>query len=241
MALITKEDGSVNVDTVTPLDIAPFSCYRIKDVSALNTLAQESMSSREQLQAFIDEGALALDAARALYLVREERTGQIATALLCGVTLDLVDDLLQLYPSELDRNAETAAAVARASAEVTQIGAHTSPIAIYYQQNMAADIILSAAASGTALYHLQDKRGWTLDIWRIGRPETIEALSTLFSSFKWPSYQLWAETVYQAEGYRDAGRQMDMNLRARLIPALLVANNSPVPTVFANMIIHSVA
>ena len=148
------------------MQIQGFSCTRPQpehiDQMRVCTTAAE-------LDGLVAAGAYTSDVSRALYLVARRHDGVVTTGVACCCSA-----------AELDAAAIDADEAGARADEIEALGAHTRPITIAYEGNRALDLILGAARSATPLYNLSSGSEQVV-VWRMSRPEAIEAVTTTFA------------------------------------------------------------
>ena len=137
------------------MQIQGFSCTRPQPE---HMDQMRACATAAELDGLVAAGAYTTDVSRALYLVARRH-----------------DDVVTTGAAAVDADE----AAARAD-EIEALGAHTHPITIAYEGNRALDLILGAARSATPLYNLSNGSEQVV-VWRMSRPEAIEAVTTMFA------------------------------------------------------------
>ena len=163
------------------MHIQPFSCTRPQPdrLDALRPFA-----SAAELDAAVAAGEYTCDVSRALYLVGHAVGGVATYGVVCCCSADELGAGVALPEADAD-------VVAAEAHHLGALGAHDAPVTITYPGNIALNYILGAARTSTPLYNLQ-REGEQLVIWRVSRPEAVEAICATFE-------QIEGEVAAQAE------------------------------------------
>lgn len=165
------------------MQIQPFSCLRPVPERVGDALSR-GVGSAE------DRSLFTLDASRALYLVRRRAaSGETFDGLACCCGVDELAGLA-VRGSEDSQDVREAAAgegtrVRAASDPIEDDPAsrlQVTPVMLAYPDNLALRIIFDAATTATPLYDLQGPDGSRLAVWRISRPEAVDALAAAFEA-----------------------------------------------------------
>lgn len=155
------------------MQIQGFSCTRPQPE---HMDAMRACATAAELDALVAADAYTTDVSRALYLVARRHGDAVTTGVVCCCSAD------ELGGKIACEQVEEGAATARAD-ELEALGAHARPITIAYEGNMALDLILGAARSATPLYNLSNGAD-QLVVWRMSRPEAIEAVTATFATIE---------------------------------------------------------
>lgn len=148
------------------MQIQGFSCTRPQPE---HMDQMRACATAAELDGLVAAGAYTTDVSRALYLVARRHDGVVTTGVACCCSA-----------VELDATAVDADEATARADEIEALGAHTRPITIAYEGNRALDLILGAARSATPLYNLSNGSEQVV-VWRMSRPEAIEAVTTTFA------------------------------------------------------------
>ena len=148
------------------MQIQGFSCTRPQPE---HMDQMRACATAAELDGLVAAGAYTSDVSRALYLVARRHDDVVTTGVACCCSA-----------AELDAAAVDADEAAARADEIEALGAHTRPITIAYEGNRALDLILGAARSATPLYNLSNGSEQVV-VWRMSRPEAIEAVTTTFA------------------------------------------------------------
>lgn len=141
------------------MNILSFSCLRPTPDHIGEVLGQD-LAKEGLISEYLTKKLVTLDISRALYLCAYSDGMQTWTSLIACV--------------ETEPNGGTKGAY------------QTEPIRVSYVSNIAIDTILRAATAAVPLYNVHNG-AQQLVVWRISRPEAVEALQAAFSSVAIPA------------------------------------------------------
>lgn len=205
---------------------------------------QQRFATRNELDAALASGELMLDAGRAIYICEghDTRHGTWTGVICCCGIDDMEDGTVscseRLRPASIQAfEREVAGQLAR----IDEMGAHDEPVTLVHETSPALDMLLAAMKTATPLY-----RPHGLIVWRVSRPEAIEALEAIYAPMKSQvtdeRSHLLAEAAEQLCLRERAARSVMTGREPfNVFPALLVAAGGPMPeapAIPAGLLIH---
>ena len=157
--------------------------------------------ARELFEERVADGTYVTDAAQAYYLYELTQGGRSQTGLVCCCSVD------EYLDGTIKRHENTRPEKERDRiAHIEALGAQTGPIFLTYRDSMAADVIIGAAKGATPLYDFTDDEGVRQRVWRVARPEAVEALKATFEAIP---------CAYIADGHHRAASAVRVAERMR--------------------------
>lgn len=149
----------------------------------------------------VADGTFVTDASRAFYLYELAQGEHSQTGLVCCASVD------EYLDGTIKRHENTRPEKERDRiAHIEALGAQTGPIFLTYRDNLAADVIINAAKGATPLYDFTDDEGVRQRVWRVSRPEAVEALEATFAAIP---------CAYIADGHHRAASAVRVAERMR--------------------------
>lgn len=131
--------------------------------------------AHDLLEAREADGTFVSDGHRCYYLYRLEMDGHSQTGIVACCSID------EYLDGTIKRHENTRPEKERDRiSHIIATGAQTGPIFLAYRDEMALDVIVGAASAATPLYDFTDDQGVRNTVWRIARPEAIEAIEATF-------------------------------------------------------------
>lgn len=130
-----------------------------------------------RLQQAARSGRLLHDVGPCLYLWRLDTAthSQIGVAAACSVD-EYLDGTIRTHEHT------KAEKVADRVNHIHATRAQTGPVLLFYRDNYAIDVLVSAASAADPLYDFSDAQGTHHTLWRIARPAALEAFEAAFST-----------------------------------------------------------
>ncbi len=148
------------------------------------------------------DGTLLCDTKPCYYVYRLAMGSHAQTGVVAGCE---VDDYLD---GTIKRHENTRAEKERDRIEhISALSAQTGPIFLAYRDQPVLDAIIAAATSGKPLYDFVDGQGVHQSVWRIARPEAVEAIRTMFDAA--------VPAAYIADGHHRAASAVKVSLARR--------------------------
>lgn len=180
------------------MDIQPFSCTRPNPDRITDALVAGP-------DALADSSLFTLDASRALYVIEHAGVAGATMGLACCIPVDEMAGLMptdEAAPRDSGKVASSSEQAVEAGVsegatrddisigqdasalldEIKRLGAQVHPVRLLHAGNFALDIILGAAKTATPLYALDGPSGQRLTVWRVSRPEAIDALKATYGT-----------------------------------------------------------
>lgn len=157
--------------------------------------------ARQLLDERVADHTYVPDPARCYYLYRLEQAGHAQTGVVacCGVD-DYLDGTIKRHESTVEEKE------ADRIRHIEALSAQTGPIFLAYRDNVAVDMIVSAACAAEPLYDFTDDEGVRNTVWRVSRPDAVEALELTFAALP---------CAYIADGHHRAASAVKASLRRR--------------------------
>ncbi|MCI1664921.1 MAG: DUF1015 family protein [Atopobiaceae bacterium] len=173
-------------------------------------------NARKTLDSWVGDGTYLRDPSHSYYLYRLEATSpdgtthsQMGVVACCSVD-DYVDGTIKRHEStRADKEADRIR-------HIDALDAQTGPIFLAYRDSMALDMIIGAASTGEPLYDMTDEEGVRSTVWRVSRPDAVEAIRGCFEH---------VPCAYIADGHHRAASAVHESLARR--EAAGVAEDDP--------------
>lgn len=157
--------------------------------------------ARELFDTWQQEGILATDGKPCYYLYELEMAGHSQTGVVCCCSVD------EYLDGTIKRHENTRPEKERDRIEhIEALDAQTGPIFLTYRDSIALDILVGAAKSATPLYDFADGEGVRNRMWRVARPDAVEALQAAFAT---------VPCAYIADGHHRAASAVRVAERRR--------------------------
>ena len=128
-------------------------------------------AARRILEERAADGTLLRDANECYYLYRLSQGGRSQTGIVAACALDdYLDGTIKRH--ELTRRDKEDDRVRHIEAT----GCQTGPIFLAYRDDSTLSFLVGAAKAAEPLYDFEDEQGVRQTVWRVGRPEAVEAL-----------------------------------------------------------------
>jgi uncharacterized protein (DUF1015 family) len=153
------------------------------------------------MDAALADGTYVPDPAQCYYLYRLEMAGHAQTGIVaCCAVDDYLDGTIKRHENTVEAK-ET-----DRIRHIEALSAQTGPIFLAYRDDMALDLIVSAASAAEPLYDFTDDEGVRNTVWRIARPEAVEAIQLTFAALP---------CSYIADGHHRAASAVKASLARR--------------------------
>ena len=174
------------------MQLKAFSCVRPQLNQAAEALgylscARQVAGTEAPLEGRLASELFMTDASRALYLCElrdlasRTVTGLVGCLGVSDITSGHVTCTERLMPTDVAAHQQAVAQVVSAS---EQLGAQDEVATLAHPTSFALDVIVTAAKSATPLWKFETQDGNELTVWRMSRPEALEALEATFASIE---------------------------------------------------------
>ena len=134
-----------------------------------------STRSAELLRERIDDGTLMCDPSRSYYIYELTQAGHTQTGVVAVCSIDEYEQGI------IKRHENTRAEKERDRIEhIRALGVQTGPIFLTYRDEPVLTVIIEAAKGATPLYDFTDDESVRQRVWRVRRPESVEAIYAMF-------------------------------------------------------------
>lgn len=157
--------------------------------------------ARELFDAWQADGVLSTDGTPCYYVYELTMGGHAQTGVVCCCAVD------EYLDGTIKRHENTRPEKERDRiAHIEALGAQTGPIFLTYRDNVALDVVVGAAKTAAPIYDFTDGESVTNRVWRVGRPDAVEALQAAFAT---------VPCAYIADGHHRAASAVRVAERMR--------------------------
>ena len=155
----------------------------------------------ELLHERIDDGTLMCDPSRSYYIYELTQAGHTQTGVVAVSSIDEYEQGI------IKRHENTRAEKERDRIEhIRALGVQTGPIFLTYRDEPVLTVIIEAAKGATPLYDFTDDAGVRQRVWRVRRPESVEAIYAMFEHIP---------CAYIADGHHRTASAVKVGLELR--------------------------
>ena len=157
--------------------------------------------ARELFDAWQADGVLSTDGTPCYYVYELVMGDHAQTGVVCCCAVD------EYLDGTIKRHENTHPEKERDRiAHIEALGAQTGPIFLTYRDNIALDTVVGAAKAAAPLYDFTDGEGVTNRVWRVGRPDAVDAIEAAFAT---------VPCAYIADGHHRAASAVRVAERMR--------------------------